>query len=706
MLIGSSALNAVFSPQSIAVIGASDRLNSVGRAIYSNLRQSPFAGPVYAVNHKRAVVQQEQAYSSILQLPTVPDLAVLCTAAPTIPDLVRQCGEFGIRGLIVNSAGFRESGTTGRELENRLKSVLHEYPHMRMIGPNCLGVIRPSIGLNASFSSVFPNAGRLTLLSQSGALATAIMDWSRDHGIGFATCVSVGNMTHVGIGELIDYFACDDQSDAILLYLEGLDEAAHFISAARSCSLRKPVIAFKSGRFEESSKAIASHTGALVSQDAAYDAAFRRAGIERVDSIEQLFDCANLLSGPRRATGRRLAIVTNAGGAGIMACDAWFALNGKLAELNDMTHSLLDEALPSCWSHGNPIDVLGDATAERFGTAIRAALEDENVDSMMVIVTPQTMTEPIRIAEALVAAQRESQKAIVGCFIGGQTVEKGRQILRHAGLPVYEFPEGAANALHHLLTAGSRTRLRQEPICMTEEVPPQPSSKVLLWRNWLAGQFGQIDQLHCRNIISDYGIPIVPTLVAKSQDDAVKLAAAIGYPVVMKVMSPDISHKTDVGGVKLNLADAEHVTSAYLSIEQSVKYRAPYARWEGVVVQPMVAETRGIELLLGMKRDPVFGPIILLGAGGITAELQKDTVLELTPVDDSAWERMLQSLRLSPLLQGYRGRPGINLKMLRQAVMQFVQLTTDLPRLASVEINPLLATAEGVTALDARMIAG
>lgn len=699
-------LDAIFAPQSIAVVGVSDRVGSVGGAVFANLRRSGFPGPVYAVNHQHSTVLGERAYPSIRQLPSVPDLAVICTAAAGIPELVRDCGDAGVRGLIVISAGFREIGPTGRVLENRLKSILSEFPDLRMIGPNCLGVLCPTRKMNASFSPVLPAPGRMTLLTQSGALATAIMDWSVDRGIGFATCVSVGNMTNVGMGQLIDYFGEDNQTDALLLYLEGLDESSHFISASQKCSRHKPIIAFKSGRFEESSRAIASHTGAMVSQDAAYDAAFRRAGIERVHSIEELFDCANLLSGPRRAVGNRLAIVTNAGGAGIMACDAWLALNGSLAEIDNQTRAELDQALPTCWSHGNPIDVLGDATSDRFRIAIQSAQKDPNVDCLMVIVTPQTMTEPDRIAETLVAAQRLSPKAIVACWIGGGTVQKGREILRASGVPVYDFPEAAAGALHHLVSSGSRlTTISTRPTTPDISLSPPPTHVDHL-RGWLSDKSGLIDQLHCRNILSAYGVPVVSTQVAKSADDAAALASNMGYPVVLKVMSPDISHKTDVGGVRLGLANADQVKAAYAAISESVRERAPSARWEGVSVQSMVSAARGVELLLGMKRDPIFGPVILLGAGGITAELQKDTVLELSPLDETTLEQMLRSLRLYPLLTGYRGRPGVDLNALRRAVMAFTQMTLDLPGLISAEVNPLLATAEGVTALDIRMIAG
>ena len=571
------SLDAIFAPKSIAVVGASDRIESVGGSVFANLRTAPFPGALYPVNVHHSVVQGEPAYASIRALPAAPDLAIVCTAAETIPDLVLECGQSGVRGLVVISAGFRETGAAGRELEARLKARLREYPSMRMIGPNCLGVLHPSLKLNASFSPVLPRPGRITLLTQSGALGTAIMDWSMEREIGFAACVSVGNMVNVGMGELIDYFADDDETDALLLYLEGLDEANHFIAAARACSRRKPVIAYKAGRFEESSKAVASHTGAMASQDAVYDAAFRRTGIERVHSIEELFDCARLLAGKRHAMGNRLAIVTNAGGPGIMASDAWLALNGCLAELTSDTRTSLDQALPSCWSHGNPIDVLGDASADRFETAIRLALADPNVDALMVIVTPQTMTDPVQIAEAVIVAQQKSTKTIVASWIGGPAVQQGRGVLRAGGIPVYDFPEAAANALHHLVNQGLQPRAIVPAVAANESATPRILSleRISSWRTRLAASPGLVDEVQSKNLLAEYGIPIVPTKVAHSPDEAVDLADQLGYPVVMKVLSPDISHKTDVGGVVLNLANAERVRDGYAAIRESVQQRAP-----------------------------------------------------------------------------------------------------------------------------------
>jgi acetyltransferase len=711
--MSSRGFDSIFSPRSIAVVGASDQRQSVGGAVFANLKSAGFLGPLFAVNQKHDFVQGGHAYRSINDLPEVPDLVVICTPAATVPAIVRESGRRGVTGMVVISAGFREAGPSGRDLENELLNARREFPNLRFIGPNCLGILRPASRLNASFSPVMPLPGRVTFLSQSGALCTAILDWSIEREIGFATCVSVGNMADVGMGDLIDYFADDDQTEALLLYIEGLDNAAHFLTAARACSLKKPVIAYKAGRFAESSKAAASHTGALASFDAIYDVAFRHAGVERVNSIEELFDCANLLVGQNPPTGRRLAIVTNAGGPGVMASDSWLALGGTLSTLSDETTASLNKLLPPCWSHGNPIDVLGDASHERYQTAIGLALRDPNVDALLVILTPQTMTEPARVAEVVVAARRETLKPVVTAWIGGPAVQSGRTVLRDAAVPVYDFPEGAANALSHLVSTGQMRLMASHDLASPSQTVPQTcpaiefplaNDHVVRWRSDLAETNGLLGEVRSKRLFADFGIPTVTTSVAHSADEAASLAESLGYPVVLKILSPDISHKTDVGGVILNLASADAVRASFATMMNCVGERVPNAKIEGVAIQRMISATRGIELLLGMTRDRQFGPVLLLGAGGVTAELQKDSVLELAPFDDHAIDLMLRSLRLFPLLEGYRGRPGVNLPQLRSVVARFARMAEELPEISVAEINPLLATADDVIALDARVI--
>ena len=740
------SLDPIFTPTTVAVVGASDQPNSVGGAVFQNMRNSPFRERLFAVNRKHSTVAGVRAYASLSSLPAVPDLMVVCTPAPTVPELAREFGRMGGRGMIVISAGFREAGPAGRLIEDDLKSIVqNEFPDLRMIGPNCLGALRPANGLNVSFSPVMALPGSLAFLSQSGALVTGILDWAVDRKVGFSACVSTGNMLDVGMGDLIDYFAADDQTEALLLYIEGLDDPRHFLAAARACTRKKPIIAYKSGRFAESSQAAASHTGAIASMDEVFNSAFKRAGIERVYSIEELFDCARLLVGQNQSSGDRLAIVTNAGGPGVMACDAWLARQGRLAKLDPQTVEQLSQVLPVCWSHGNPLDVLGDASADRYRAAVDAALQDPNVDSLLVILTPQTMTDPDRIAEVVVQAKQQSSKPIVASWIGGPAVESGRVRLKMAGIPVYEFPEEAVEALSHLASSG---RLRESAIrylpasnlttripwqkgadplqardfqresialqrvsphlphdASTTDTPATQSNSVrAAWEKKLSEVKGLLGEVTSKELLAAYGVPVVSTFVAHSASEAAEIADGMQYPVVLKILSPDISHKTDAGGVALNLANGPAVRLAYDQMMQAVHSRFPRARIEGVAIQRMISAARGIEVLLGMTRDPGFGPVILLGAGGITTELQRDSALELPPMDDHRIDVMLRSLRLYPLLEGYRGRPGVNLPRLREVVAKFIQMIEDLPGIATAEMNPLLVTADEVIALDARII--
>lgn len=689
------------------MVGASNHLQSVGGSVFANLKAAGFAGSIFAVNHASGTVQGCDCYRSLAELPQVPDLVVICTPATTVPSLVRGCGNLGVGGVIVISAGFGEAGPVGQKFEAELKSAALDFPNLRIIGPNCLGILRPSNRINASFSSVMPRPGRLTFLSQSGALCTAILDWSIEQDFGFATCVSVGNMTNVGMGDLIDYFAGDEQTDALLLYIEGLDDPKHFLEAARNCSRHKPILAYKAGRFSESSSAATSHTGAIATSDAVCDAVFRHAGIDRVNTIQELFDSGKLLIGQKPHCGDRLAIVTNAGGPGVVATDAWRNAGGRMAKLSADTLSSLDRALPACWSHGNPIDVLGDAGVDRFEVAMRHAMGDPNVDAMLVIVTPQMMTEPERIGQAVVAASRQTDKPIVVSMMGGPAVKTGRKTLQEAGISAYDFPEEAVDALNHFV-ATSRMKM-QLPIPQIHQNrncsnAPVAADRLKKWHTALSLKQGLLDEKQSKDLLSDFGIPAVTTSIATSVGEAESLAEQFGYPVALKIVSPDISHKTDVGGVILNVTSWDGVRNGYTEILDAAARHCPNARLEGVAVEPMVTACRGVELLLGMRRDPQFGPVLLVGAGGITAELQNDSALELPPFDEECMDRMLRSLRLFPLLDGYRGRPGVDLAELREVMIRFAQLAVDMPELVTAEINPLMVTSAGAIALDARMI--
>lgn len=710
-------LAGIFRPECVAVVGASDKVGSVGHAVYANLKAANFSGRLIPVNRQHAYVQGDAAWPSLGDVPVTPDLVVVCTPATTVPEIARRCGERNVRGLIVISAGFRETGEAGRQLEVELRSVLKEYPGLRMIGPNCLGVLSPHSRLNASFSATMPRPGNLAVISQSGALCTAMLDWARDRELGFSGFVSVGNMVDVGMGDLIDYFAADEHTSALLLYLESLPDARHFMAAARACTRTKPIIAFKAGRFAESSQAAASHTGAMAGVDAVYDAAFRRAGIERVFSFDDLFDCAKLLVGHRETAGPRLAIITNAGGPGIMASDAWVAQRGQLARLSPETIHALNQVLPPQWSHGNPIDVLGDAHAARFSAALEIVARDGEVDSLIVMLTPQSMTNATAIAEAVAAFRMPDSKPLLAVWMGGPSVRPGRHILEAAGIPAYVTPEQAVNALAHLVSAG-RLREQAAPLSLlpvstaggpSDSKAPtmrysMPAESSVKWRTELSAATGLLGEATAKQFLADYGIPVVPTSIARSAAEAGELAAKFGFPAVLKIVSPDISHKTDVGGVELNLANAEAVTLAYDRIMDSASRKQPTARIEGVTVQPMIAASRGVELLLGATRDVIFGPVIVVGSGGVTAEIQHDVAMQLPPLSERRVAAMLRDLRIAPILEGYRGRPGVNMKKLTEVMLAFSRLVEDRPELQAVEINPLLVTASEVIALDARVI--
>lgn len=732
-------LSALFRPECVAVVGASDRAGTVGHSVYANLKGAHFAGRLIPVNQQHSVVQGDHGWRSLREGDVVPDLVVVCTPAATVPEIARCCGERGVPGMIVISAGFRETGEAGRQLEMDLRSVLREYPRLRLIGPNCLGVLAPHSRLNASFSATMPRPGGLAVISQSGALCTAMLDWAQDRELGFSACVSVGNMVDVGMGDLIDYFAADERTSALLLYIEALSDPRHFMAAARACTRTKPIIALKSGRFAESSLAASSHTGALAGVDTVYDAALRRAGIERVFSFDDLFDCARLLvgSGHNAIAGQRLAVVTNAGGPGVMASDAWLAQRGQLARLSAETIASLNSVLPSQWSHGNPVDVLGDAPPERFAAALQIVARDPGVDSLIVMLTPQSMTNPTAIAETIASFAVPLEKPLLAVWMGGPSVRQGRHVLEAAGIPVYVTPEQAVNALAHLVSAGklreqsaplsllsdshistpvnvtpvnvtpvNYTPVNYTPVNVADAAPLGGfSAKISLkWRDRLNNAPGLLGEIASKELFADYSIPIVPTRLARSEDEAAALAAEFGFPAVLKIVSPDISHKTDVGGVELNLANTDAVVAAYRRIIASVGRNQPSASIEGVSVQPMVTASRGVELLLGATRDAVFGPVVVIGSGGVTAEIQHDVAMQLPPLSERRALRMLQSLRIFPVLEGYRGRPGVDLKMLSRVMINFSRMVEDRAELQAVEVNPLLVTADRVLALDARVI--
>lgn len=699
-------LDKIFEPHRIAVIGASDTPTSVGYTVLRNLVGSGFRGVVYPVNSKREAVQGIQAYKDVPSLPRTPDLAVICTPATTVPAIVRQCGEAGTRGIVIISAGFREIGAEGRALEELVRMEQRKFDGMRILGPNCLGIMVPGISLNASFAAATPMKGHIGFISQSGALCTSVLDWALDEGIGFSYFVSVGNMLDVSMGDLIDYFGAATETRSIILYIESISEAREFMSAARAFARTKPIVAYKAGRFAESAQAAASHTGAMAGVDAVYEAAFQRAGIERIFQIEDMFDCAELLARQQIPKGDRLAIITNAGGPGVMTTDALIARDGELAKISDETMQQLNEFLPICWSHGNPVDVLGDAPPDRFAKAVEIVLKDKNVDAVLVILTPQAMTDPTATAQAIGAvAGGHSHKPVLAAWMGGRVVAEGIQLLNNAGIPTYNTPEKAVRAFMHLVSYARNLQI-------LHETPKDIPLEFTLDRHRLRGVFNTIltegGEILSENVskafLEAYEIPVTRAQAARTADEAVEVAHRVGYPVVMKIHSPQITHKTDVGGVALNLASDEKVRATFEAMTKRAKEQRPDADIVGVTIQKMVSYPNSFELIMGTKKDPIFGSVIMVGMGGVGAEVFQDRALGLPPLNEALARRMLESLKSWPLLRGYRGKPGVNIDRLIEVIMRFSYLVADYPEIKELDINPLLVTPEDVLALDARVV--
>ncbi len=698
-------LDKIFAARSVAVIGASNRASSVGHTVLRNLLDGEFGGPVYPVNPKRQSIDHLPCFHSVRDLPQVVDLAVICTPAATVPGIVRECGEAGIYSLVILSAGFREVSAAGKQLEAQIQEVAQQYPGLRIVGPNCLGIIAPHLGLNASFASDSPIKGQIAFISQSGALCTAVLDWALQENVGFSHFVSVGNMLDVGVADLIDYFGGDPWTKSIILYVESISDARKFMSAARAFTRTKPIIAYKAGRFAESAQAAASHTGAMAGVDSVYEAAFARAGVVRVFDVEELFDCAELLASQKTPTGPQLAIVTNAGGPGVMATDTLLACHGKLAPLSEETINQLSKQLPNAWSHGNPVDVLGDAPPQRFASALQLVLADEAVDGVLVVLSPQAMTDPTGAAEAVVAATQHSQKPVLAAWMGGGKVQHGIQQLNAAGIATYSSPEKAIRAFMYLVSyARNREKLYETPREVPVVIDIDRKRLREVFDPILAEGREVLSEPNSKALLQAYHIPVTQTHAARSPDEAVRFAELVGYPVVLKIFSPDITHKTDVGGVELNLANADQVTAAYQRIMQRAQQHRPDAQLEGVTVQHMLVVPSGHELIIGAKRDPVFGTVLLVGAGGTNAELFRDHALELPPLSEQQARRMLQSLQSWPLLEGYRGRPGVDLDRLVKVLMRLSYLVADCPEIIELDVNPLLATADEVIALDARVV--
>lgn len=702
-------LEALFEPQAIAVIGAGAEEDQVGHIVLRNLVDGDFPGVVYPVNPHREAISGVRAYASVADLPTAVDLAVICTPGAAVPGIVRECGEQGVRALAVLSAGFREAGGEGKELEAQLRSELRQFPAMRLLGPNCLGLIVPRRSLNASFGGVMPAAGQLAFVSQSGALATAIIDWARSEGIGFSHVVTLGNMLDVDVADVIDYLGEDQATRGLILYVESVTNSRRFMSAARAFARNRPIIVYKAGRFAASAQAAFSHTGALAGADDVYEAAFRRAGLVRVGRIEEVFSTAGLLAREHPARNGRLAIVTNAGGPAVMAADTLLSRGGTLAKLSEDVLARLDAALPAPWSHGNPIDVLGDATPERYATAVAAALGDAGVDGVLVILTPQAMSDPDGSASALLEAANHhafARKPLLAAWMGGATVERAAALLARGGVATYAYPEQAIDAFMDLVAyARNLALLHETPRAVPAALHLDRSRAELVLAQGLAEapNAGALSAHATKQLLDAYGIEVSQSIRAEGAQSAIAAAEEVGLPVVMKIDSPQITHKSDVGGVVSGLTAPAQVAGAYEQMVARMHELRPEATLRGVTVEPMVGDVLA-ELLLGARQDATFGAVVLVGAGGTAAELLGDRVLELPPLNERLARAMLESLRIWPLLRGYRGRPGAAIDRLVEVMIRFSYLVADHPEVLEVEVNPLAVRKDDVLALDARAL--
>jgi acetyltransferase len=694
----------LFEPASVAVIGASERKNSIGEVLMRNMLAAKFRGKLFAINPKHARVHGVRCVPSISDLPQPVDLAVIATPAPTAPALIEQCGRAGVRAAVVIGAGFGETGAAGAALERAMLENARRHK-IRLLGPNCLGIMRPSSGLNATFARGAARAGSLGLISQSGAVCTALLDWATPHRVGFSSIVSLGASTDVDFGELIDYLVNDPATAHILLYIEGVRDARRFVSALRAAARVKPVILMKVGRYPDGSRAIKSHTGAMVGTDDVFEAVVRRTGVVRVKTIGQLVAVAQALASRVRPQGNRLAIITNGGGPGVMAADRATELGLPLATLAPATIDTLQSALPASWSHGNPVDIIGDADAARYRAAVSACLADPAVDGALVILTPQAMTDAAAAATAVIDSAQKSNKPLLACWMGEQSMADARRLFAKAHVPVFGTPEPAVDMFAHVSSFYRNQQiLLHVPAPMEQQTAPDVDAAKRVIDAALAAGRRTLSQTESKAVLAAFRIPVVRTFTARCADEAVKRAEELGYPVAVKTDSPDISHKSDVDGVRLNLADARAVRAAFEQVTANAARLRPQAHIDGVVIETMLTSQYARELMVGIVRDPVFGPAIAFAAGGTAAEVLRDRALDLPPLNAELAIAMIARTRVARLLGAFRNLPPVNAAALEAVLLRVSEMACELPWIDELDINPLIVDAAGAIAVDARIV--
>jgi acetyltransferase len=698
-------LDAIFNPRSVAVIGATEREGSVGRTILWNLISNPFGGTVYPVNPKRSSVLGIKAYPDIAAIDDEIDLAIIVIPAPYVPESIEECVAKGVRSAIIISAGFKERGPRGAELERRILEIARRG-NMRIVGPNCLGVMSPITNLNATFAGAMALPGNVGFISQSGALCTSVLDWSFDERVGFSAFVSIGSMLDVGWGDLIYYLGNDPNTESIVIYMESVGDARSFLSAAREVSFTKPVIVIKAGRTEAAAQAAASHTGSLTGSDEVLDAAFRRVGVLRINTVADIFYTAEVLAKQPRPKGPHLTILTNAGGPGVLATDALISNGGALAALTDETIEELNHLLPKHWSHGNPIDILGDAGPDRYAQSLEIAARDPNSDGLLVILTPQAMSDPTETAVQLKPYAHIEGKPVLASWMGGSDIAEGERILNQAGIPTFEYADTATRLFNYMWRYADNLKALYETPTITEDgeedAPDREGVTEMLAQVQASGRT-ILTEAESKELLAAYGIPTTPMAVASTAGEAVAAADEMGYPVVVKLHSETITHKTDIGGVILNLKDADAVRTAFNKIESAVHEKASAEDFLGVSVQPMVS-LEGYEIIIGSSVDPQFGPVLLFGAGGTLVEVFKDRALGLPPLNTTLARRMMERTKIYEALKGVRGRASVDMAGLERLLVRFSQIVAEHRAIKEIDINPLIASPERVLALDARVV--
>ncbi len=702
--MGKHYLSALFAPKSVAVFGASDRAESVGQVVFRNMLESGFNGLLYPVNSQHAEVQGKRAYPSISDIGEPVELAVIATPPQTVPEIIQSCGIHAVKAAVIITAGFGEAGREGAALEREMLETAHRYG-IRLVGPNCLGIMRPSIGLNATFNNGGANSGNIAFISQSGALCTAILDWAQSNEVGFSSVISMGSSTDVDFGEILDYLVSDPDTHSILMYIEGIRNARRFMSALRAAARIKPVVLVKVGRHEEGSRAAMSHTASLVGADDVFDAAVNRAGVVRVQTVTQLFTAAKALSCGFRPVGNRLAIVTNGGGPGVMAADRAADLGLTIATLSDATIEYLDRQLPPNWPHGNPVDIIGDARADRYRAAVKACLEDENVDGVLAILTPQAMTQPLESALAMIELSNTYSKPLLTCWMGEKQVGEARDAFARAHKPHFRTPEPAVEVFSHLSAYYRNQKLlMQMPGPLSHHVEPDVENARLIIEGALQEHRKVLTEMESKALLAAFNIPVAQTMVAHSPNEALLIAQQLGFPVAMKINSQDITHKSDAGGVVLNLNNAQELRTAYQHILDQVRMTRPSARTDGVSIEPMITKPNGRELMIGVTSDPVFGPVITFGAGGTAVEVIGDRAVGLPPLNNFLVRELIHETHIARMLGTFRNLAPANMEALEDVLLRVSEMVCELPLLKEMDINPLILDEHGALAADARVV--